>query len=175
MQNIDIFQPLQFGKETFHPQSYDEQSFMMHCKMEPGCKVPTHIHRYMDEKFTILTGEIQFTVDGKTIIKKAGEELFVAKGIPHAISVIDKQAIEMKVEYSPCADTHRMFEILTILEKEKPGSAMNMAKYFYLFPRLGLKEFSSFPSPMAMKITNAIATIMGGLLGWKKYVAMCKN
>lgn len=49
----------------------------MHYKMEKGGMVPMHYHAHVDEYFIILKGEMKFKVNGKTIIKKAGEEIMV--------------------------------------------------------------------------------------------------
>jgi quercetin dioxygenase-like cupin family protein len=89
----DIFRPLKIGKEVFHPTSFDENSFVMNWTMEAGGAVPQHVHKYMDEHFTITKGEILFTVNGKKIIKKEGEELFIPKGTAHSIKNQTKDSI----------------------------------------------------------------------------------
>ena len=47
---------------------------------------------------------------------------------------------------------------------------MSMVKYFYIYPRLGLKEFSAIHPPFAMSIMSGIVTVMGKLSGWDKLV-----
>lgn len=166
-----IFRPLKFGKETFHPKSYDENSFVMDYALEIGGGVPPHIHKHMDEHFLVQEGVMTFTVGGKKIVKKKGEDIFVPKGVTHAIKNAGTEQVKMLVTYSPCLDTHRMFEIITALDEEKPGSVVNMMKYFYLAPRLGMKEFSS-PSPVFIaNVLSAIVLVIGKLSGWDKLVA----
>ncbi|MBP6730656.1 MAG: cupin domain-containing protein [Chitinophagales bacterium] len=172
---IDIFKPIQLGTETFHPVSYTADLFVMDWTMKAGGKVPAHVHIYMDEHFTVTDGEVKFTVNGRAIIKKQGEELLVPKGTVHSITNTTGQTISMRVKYTPCSDAHRMFEILTLLNETSPGSGLNMAKYFYIFPRLGLKEFSAVPSPAAMKVMNLLLTVMGKLAGWDKFVRQLKS
>ena len=167
---IDIFRPFKFGKETFHAQSFDENSFVMNYKMERGGMVPAHAHVHMDEYFAVVKGEMKFKVNGKTIIKKAGEELMIPKGTGHSIANAGREEVEMTVKYMPCADTHRMFEILAILNESKPGSMINMMKYFYLVPRLGLKEFSAPRPAFVTGIMNGMVTVMGTLSGWDKLI-----
>lgn len=166
-----IFRPLKFGKETFHATSYDEQSFVMNYLLESGGAVPPHVHKHMDEHFLVKRGVMTFTVAGKKIMKQQGEDVFVPKGVTHAIKNAGTDQVEMVVTYSPCADTHRMFEIIVALDAENPGSMMNMVKYFYLAPRLGLKEFSSPRPAFVMHILTFIVTVMGKLSGWDKLIA----
>ena len=166
----DIFRAIKFGKEVFYPKSYDENSFVMDWTVEAGGKVPSHVHIHMDEHFKITIGEILFEVNGEKIIKRVGEEFFVPRGTIHSVTNAIKGQAGMTVTYSPCADTHRMFQILSTLDNEQPNSMMNMMKYFYLVPRLGLKEFSSVRPVFLMTIMTGVVTIMGKLAGWDKLI-----
>lgn len=166
----NIFVPLKFGKETFHARSFDEQSFVMNYKLEPKGKVPNHLHKFMDEHFLVTKGEMTFKVDGKTIIKKVGEEIMVPKGITHSISNKGKEEVEMVVTYSPCSDTDKMFEIITTLNTTKPNSMVNLMKFFYVSPRLGHNEFSSPQPAFIGSILNGMVSIYGKLAGWNKLV-----
>lgn len=165
----DIFRPITFGKETFHAQSFDAQSFVMHWTVAKGGKVPGHYHQHMDEHFLITEGEILFAVNGEKILKKAGESYFVPKGVVHAVINHNKGNSSAKVTYSPCADTHRMFEIIAALDNDRPGSMMNMMIYFYLVPKLGLKEFSTIHPKMVMAIMRGLVNTIGFFGRWKKY------
>lgn len=172
--SVDIFKPIQMGKEIFHPKSYDENSFVMDWSIEAGGSVPPHVHNHMNEHFIITKGEITFQVNGKKITKKQGEEFFVPKGTTHAVNNAVKGQSCMTVTYSPCSDTHRMFQILAILDIENPGSMINMMKYFYLVPRLGLKEFSSIRPAFLMSIMDGIVSVWGKIAGWDKLIAKFK-
>lgn len=166
----DIFRPIKLGKEVFHPKSYDENSFLMEWTVQAGGKVPSHVHFFMDEHFVIMKGQLTFLVNGEKITKKNGEELFVPKGTIHSVTNSYKEQSEVTVTYSPCADTHRMFQILSTLDKEKPDNMMNMMKYFYLVPRLGLREFSAVSPAFLMVIMNGLVTVVGKLSGWDKLI-----
>lgn len=172
--NVNIFREIKLGKEVFIPKHYNENSFVMDWAMQAGGKVPTHFHKYCDEHFKITKGEVLFTVNGEKIIKKVGEELFVPKGIPHALNNIGKDDVQVTVTYSPCADTHRLFEILVQVDEKNNGSAIKMIKYFYLAPRLGLKVFSTPSSVFVLSILNGLSSLMGKLLGWDKLLIKFK-
>lgn len=172
---VNIFREIKLGKEVFIPKHYDENTFVMDWTMQAGGKVPTHFHKFSDEHFKITKGEVEFTVSGEKISKKAGEELFVPKGIPHAINNSGKDAVQITVTYSPCADTHRLFEILVQVDEKNTGSQIKMIKYFYLAPHLGLKEFST-PSPaFILSILNGLSTFMGKLMRWDKLLQKIKQ
>lgn len=170
MDNI-IYEPFSFEKQTFQCISYNESEFVMNWKMLPKGKVDPHIHEFSDEHFQIIKGTVQFKVDGQTLIKSAGEELMVRKGVVHSIVNNTDEEIDILVTYSPCADIHRMFQIMATLDKSKPGSSLNIAKYFYLAPRLGLKSFSTPQPKIAFVIVSMIITIVGKLSGWDKMIA----
>ncbi len=165
-----IFKPIRMGKEVFHAKSYDENSFVMDWTVDAGGKVPPHVHLHMDEYFSITKGEILFQLNGEKILKKAGEEFFVPRGTVHSVNNTFPGQTAITVKYSPCEDTHRMFQILAALDESNPGSTINMMKYFYLVPRLGLKEFSAIHPAFVMSIMNGIVSIIGKLSGWDKLI-----
>jgi quercetin dioxygenase-like cupin family protein len=170
----DIFRAIKMGKEVFYPKSFDNNEFIMDWTVEAGGKVPPHVHYHMDEHFRIVNGEITFSVNGEKITKRNGEEFFVPKGTVHSVVNTFKGQSAMTVKYSPCADAHKMFQILSALDKEKPGSVINMMKYFYLVPRLGLKEFSAISPAFLMTIMSGVVTVLGAIMGWKKLVERFK-
>lgn len=54
---------------------------------------PPHIHSREDESFLIQTGEIQFQINGETILAKPGTFIYSPKGQPHLFTnVSDKPA-----------------------------------------------------------------------------------
>jgi quercetin dioxygenase-like cupin family protein len=167
---VNIFKEIKLGKEIFIPKHYDENSFVMDWTMQAKGKVPMHFHKYCDEHFKITKGQMVFIVNGQKIIKKQGEELTIPKGTTHAINNLGNTEVQLTVSYTPCADTHRLFEILVQLDEKNEGKPINMIKYFYLAPRLGLKEFST-PSPaFVLSILNGLSTLIGKLLGWDKLI-----
>ncbi len=166
----NIFKPFKFGKETFHPQSFDENSFVMNFSLEKGGAVPPHTHHHCDEHFKVVKGEIKFTMNGKTIMKKAGEELYVPKLIPHTQANAGNETAELVISFHPCADTHRLFQILAILEPNQPISKTTMMKAMYIMDRLKMKQFSHPHPAIANSIIYFIIIAMGKLSGWDKLI-----
>lgn len=168
--NTNLFRPIKLGKEVFHPQSYDDNTFIMLYTLEKKGGVPPHVHVHMDERFIIQRGEMTFMLNGKKIVKKSGEEFFVPKGQTHSIKNTGTEQAIMTVTYSPCADTHRMFQVFSSLDEKSPDNVMNMMKYFYIYPKLGWKEFSAIQPPAMNMLMKVIVNIIGKLSGWNKLV-----
>jgi mannose-6-phosphate isomerase-like protein (cupin superfamily) len=172
---INIYKKIKLGKETFLPIPAADGTFKMDWWMEAGGSVPNHVHRYMDEHFTIISGTATFNVAGKTEVKQAGESLFIPKGTIHGIKNKSTTTLNIQVVYTPPSDTVQMFQIIHFLNQKYPDQASNMVKYFYMFPRLGLLPFSEIPSPMVMKILSGVLTIVGFFAGWNKLVSEYKH
>jgi len=163
----NIFRPFKFGKETFHPQKFDENSFVMGFSVEKGGSVPPHKHEHASEHFSVLKGEVIFTVDGKKVIKKAGEEILIPMHTPHLFTVIKEDA-EMTVTFAPCADTHRLFQILATIEPSGEVTMTTMSKALFVMLEMNLKQFSNPHPAFANNIINAIVIATGKLWGWNK-------
>lgn len=163
----NIFRPFKFGKEIFHPKSFDENSFVMNFKMERHTAVPPHKHVHTTEHFRVLKGDVTFTVDGKKVFKKAGEELLVPKQMPHSISTGESE-VEMTVTFVPCADTHHLFQILATVEPTYAVTINTMGKALYVMLQMKLRQFSNPHPAIANSVINAIIILYGKISGWDK-------
>ena len=56
-----------------------------------GSGPPRHVHEREDETFVILTGECEFWLEGQTLLKRAGESVFVPRGREHTFRVVGGQ------------------------------------------------------------------------------------
>jgi len=55
--------------------------------MRPGTEPPYHIHEREDETFYIMEGHVTVLVDGVVHECKAGDAIFLPRGIPHTFRV----------------------------------------------------------------------------------------
>lgn len=55
---------------------------------QPGFGPPRHIHHDADEIFFLMTGEMQFYLDGQTLTRGPGDMVFVPRGAEHAFVVL---------------------------------------------------------------------------------------
>ena len=53
-----------------------------------GSGPPRHVHHQEDECFVVLTGELEFWLDGETFTRGPGETAFVPRGKEHTFRVI---------------------------------------------------------------------------------------
>ncbi len=67
----------------------------------PGAGPPRHIHHDADESFYILSGEVDFWIDGTTIHAQAGQFLTVPKGTEHAFRIVGERPARMLTVMTP--------------------------------------------------------------------------
>lgn len=60
---------------------------VIHCHFRKGGEPPAHFHRFEDEIFYLLEGEIRFHIGDKTFTANPGELAYAPKGIPHSFSL----------------------------------------------------------------------------------------
>jgi quercetin dioxygenase-like cupin family protein len=56
--------------------------------MKKGCLVPNHSH-HNEQISQIVSGALQFSIDGKEIVVHAGEFLFIPPHVPHAALALE--------------------------------------------------------------------------------------
>jgi quercetin dioxygenase-like cupin family protein len=76
----------------------------------PGGVITEHVHPHQEERFTILTGQAHFTINGETRIAEAGETLIVPAGVPHSEGNTGAAEIEGTVELRPALRTKELHE-----------------------------------------------------------------
>ena len=52
---------------------------------------PRHVHDDADETFLVLTGEVEFWVDGERFVRGPGETAFVPRGTEHTFRVVGER------------------------------------------------------------------------------------
>jgi quercetin dioxygenase-like cupin family protein len=57
---------------------------MVESAAEPGCAVPTHLHRNEDEHFLVLSGRYRIAVNDKLFDAPAGTRVSVPRNSPHS-------------------------------------------------------------------------------------------
>ncbi|OWV97220.1 cupin domain-containing protein [Rhizobium sp. R693] len=66
-----------------------------------GSGPPRHIHEREEETFVLLSGCCEFWLEGETFTKKAGETVFVPRGMEHTFRVIGSMALRHLVILTP--------------------------------------------------------------------------
>jgi quercetin 2,3-dioxygenase len=78
-----------------------------------------HIHFKQDEIFTVIEGEYRFVVGKETHVLKAGQTIFLPRGIPHTwIQLTDKGRLIYFLQ--PAGKMEEFFVLMNSL-KERPS------------------------------------------------------
>lgn len=159
-------------KERFQVLTLNNEIVEFDWTIQPGGSVPEHLHKESDEYFKVLEGELTFSLDGKTMIKKAGEELFVSKMALHSISNRSGNVGKCRVSYLPAADQGKFFQILFFLHELNPTDKTALFKAMYISDRLNYKEFSTMQGgiKIVMKVMMGFFSFFAFLTGWEKLV-----
>lgn len=79
-----------------------------------------HVHLYQDEIFTVVEGEYRFVVGKNTHLLKAGQTIFLPRGIPHTwIQLSDRG--KMIYLLQPAGKMEEFFSYMNTL-KERPSA-----------------------------------------------------
>ena len=90
-----------------------------HGSLDPGAGPPMHIHTREDQTFYVLAGEIEVTVGGERDILRAGDSVFLPRGIPHRLENLTSQSAELLLIIHP-PGLERYFQELAQLPKPPP-------------------------------------------------------
>ena len=78
----------------------------------------SHFHPYQENRFTIVEGQLLFTIDGKNILAKVGDIISIPKNVPHRFynsGHIDAHYVQ---EFFPALKIDRLFETFFVLARE---------------------------------------------------------
>jgi quercetin dioxygenase-like cupin family protein len=163
-----------FGKESFTPLYFAEDSFAFDWDINPGHKVMEHFHPTVDEMFEVTRGELTFVVKGVEKKLSTGQHLTIPKGVPHEIRNDTKSNSSSRVTYTPAGDQGRFFQVGLFLLKERPDSNGSMSfvfKMMYVSKQMGYDDFST-PATASGKFVFAVlwapVKLWGDLAGWKR-------
>ena len=99
--------------QTYVPKSRSESSTSWHATLPAGTFVPPHIHPNQDEFVHILTGELEYILDGKEGVAKPGDMLCMPRGVMHGL--FNRSGAEMTCLFwvSPSDKIWALFETLS--------------------------------------------------------------
>jgi quercetin dioxygenase-like cupin family protein len=95
-----------------------------------GFGVPLHVHHTFDEFFCILTGEFLFQLDNERFTLKAGDTIFVPRGVKHAFKVTSEELASNLVAILPGKGMENYFsEMAKAVTPQGPDMAAMQAAY----------------------------------------------
>ncbi len=79
--------------------------------------VDYHVHRTMDETITVLEGEIEFAIVGKTYLRPEGSTVLIPRGLHHGFRNRGPGRARVLVLFTPATDQAEYFrELARLLE-----------------------------------------------------------
>jgi len=98
-------QPLNIvGEETLvkvSPQDSDGTLAFFHLVAPPMSGPPLHVHTREDELFYVLEGEIVFELDGERHTVRAGDTVYLRRGVVHAYQNFTKSDARLLITTTP--------------------------------------------------------------------------
>ena len=79
---------------------------------DPDSGPPRHIHQAEDEMFYILSGALEFWVEGETMVRTAGQAVFVPRGTDHTFRVVSDQPARYLTVHNPGGFDHFISEVV---------------------------------------------------------------
>jgi quercetin dioxygenase-like cupin family protein len=102
--------------------------------LEPGVRVPEHIHHGNDEAYYILDGTYRFKVGDDVADASAGTFIFISRGTPHAWVNMSAYPGRVAVILTPAGMVPELMVGLTDMTKVDPAV---LAKAEAIFQRYG--------------------------------------
>ena len=59
------------------------QFIFVEIEVQPGFGPPYHVHDREDELFYIVSGQVEFVIDGQRVVAGPGDTVFGVRGVPH--------------------------------------------------------------------------------------------
>jgi quercetin dioxygenase-like cupin family protein len=79
-------------------------------EVDSGGRVPNHFHPQSQERWRVLSGDVEFTVGGRTHRPKPGDELVVAPGARHWFINTGRDTARLRAEVEPAAEMQQSLE-----------------------------------------------------------------
>ncbi|MFN7132178.1 MAG: cupin domain-containing protein, partial [Myxococcales bacterium] len=75
--------------------------------LEPGAEVPPHVHEKSVELLYVLEGEARMTLEGETLVLRAGAAVRIPMNARHSAQVTSKGPLKAVQVYSPSGPEQR--------------------------------------------------------------------
>lgn len=97
-----------------------------------GCGIPPHVHTREDEIFHVLEGQVEFFLDGKSVVAAPGDVIHGPKNIPHGFRGVTD--FRMYVTMAPSGMENMFHDIAAIPAGSPPDAVFPVcAKYGIMF------------------------------------------
>jgi quercetin dioxygenase-like cupin family protein len=132
----------------------------------------SHYHPYQENRFTLIRGQLLFTIDGKEQLASVGDIISIPKNIPHSFynsGRIDAHYIQ---EFFPALKIDSLFESFFVLAKKgklnKSGTP-NIFRTALILLNFEKEIRLAAPNWKVLKVFFRILAPISRLLGYKSF------
>jgi mannose-6-phosphate isomerase-like protein (cupin superfamily) len=93
----------------------DSAELVIEARMRRGAFMPPHRHLHQEETFDVLEGTGTFTVAGRRVVARAGEQVKVSAGVSHRFRNRSDGDVRIRATLRPALRTDELFERLFAL------------------------------------------------------------
>jgi quercetin dioxygenase-like cupin family protein len=140
-------------------------------RIRPGGAVAgEHFHATIAERFTVVSGKIGYTLNGKAGTAEAGDTLDLPRGVPHDWWNAGQEEARVIVQIKPAARFVQMVTTLFGLGKEGKTNAKGMPNLLQLAViSTEFKDIIQFMNPpiAVQRILFGVLAPLGRLLGYR--------
>jgi quercetin dioxygenase-like cupin family protein len=140
-----------------------------------GAVAAEHVHPYQSERFEILSGKVEFKLDGETMVARANDVVMVEPGAAHRFRNISEEEVRFLTEVRPALSFETFLETMFGLAADGKTNGSGMPNPFRLAVIMdGHLDLVRLPfPPVWMQRTGLVlASPLGRLLGYEPtYVA----
>jgi quercetin dioxygenase-like cupin family protein len=103
-----VHDPVHRARYSFETEG---ENLIVDCWIEPGGKLPEHLHPHQEERWSVIDGEIRFGLgDTKRVIGPGDGEMVVERGTKHSLASVSDQEAHLRCVAIPARDLRLFLE-----------------------------------------------------------------
>ena len=132
----------------------------------------SHFHPYQENRFTILEGNLHFTINGKEQFAEVGDTISIPKNIPHSFynsGHLDAHYIQ---EFFPALKIDSLFETFFVLARDgklNKGGTPNIFRTALILLNFEKEIRLTQPNWILQKFTFKLLAPIAKLMGYKAF------
>lgn len=139
--------------------------------VEPhGAVAAAHLHPAQEERFEVLSGELEFRVRKQTFVARAGDRVVVPAGTPHRFRNLGEETAHFVCEVRPALGFERLIETMFTLAADGRVNRKGMPNPLRLAV-IANHHFGDvrlpFPPAWLQRLGLVLAAPLGRVLGYR--------
>ena len=147
------------------------ESVVVEAFVEPdGAVAAAHVHPAQEERFEILSGEVEFRIRKQTIVAKAGDRVLVPAGTPHRFRNVGESTAHFVCEVRPALGFEQLIETMFALADDGKVNRKGMPNPLRLAV-IANHHFGDvrlpFPPAWLQRVGLVLGAPLGRLVGYR--------